>query len=189
MAAPSPAACSRAPSPAACSRAPSPAACSRAPSPAACSRGLQVRVSSLKFGNSLQDAQELLQFSQPNVQVTRPSSSTFPGLQSNSCRCRALLESSTAAPPASCFLATTCTATSSTAHSLSFQRRQGAACFESRDFTACMLCNKFPAASCHPPTRRVLFGSQLKATSSRSPKALGGLNRRKRRASSRRLPA
>ena len=33
----------------------------------------QVRVSSLKFGDSLHDATELLQFSQPTVQATTPS--------------------------------------------------------------------------------------------------------------------
>jgi len=38
---------------------------------------LKVRVSSLKFGNSLDSAEELLQFSQPNVQVT----ATLPNAQ------------------------------------------------------------------------------------------------------------
>jgi hypothetical protein len=41
---------------------------------------LKVRVSSLKFGNSLDSAEELLQFSQPNVQVAAipPDAPTWP---------------------------------------------------------------------------------------------------------------
>jgi hypothetical protein len=39
---------------------------------------VQVRVSSLKFGDNLHDAHELLQFSQPTVQATAPLNQHYP---------------------------------------------------------------------------------------------------------------